>query len=50
MRLIPLFAAKPENLANRYGNHEFFIGADHADRYPASRGALACMVDSPWVC
>ena len=32
IRSIPLFAAKPENLANRFGNHEFFIGADYADR------------------
>jgi hypothetical protein len=37
IRSIPLFAVKPENLANRFGNHEFFIGADYADRYPASR-------------
>jgi hypothetical protein len=33
--------AKPENLANRFGYHEFFIGADHADRHLTYRRWIA---------
>jgi len=41
-RLAVLFPAYAENLANRFGYHEFLVGANHADQDPAnSRGNYA---------